>query len=77
MISHMKVFFTESDSLLEIGNSSKITITITFEIFNVLLQLLSYFLYKIRPITITLAIIVLTITINFYLILFVIFSNLI
>ena len=43
----------------EIGNSSKITITFNFEIFNVILKLLSYFL--------------LTMTIFFYLILYVVF----
>ena len=40
----------------EIGDSSKTTITITFEIFNVLLQLLLFFVEKKMPITITLAI---------------------
>ena len=48
--------FAQKPSQAKIGNSSKNTITITFDIFNVLLQLLSYFLYKKRPITITLAI---------------------
>ena len=39
--TRVKVWSEEMEP--EIGNSSKITITITFEIFNVLLQLLSYF----------------------------------